>query len=343
MPKKRETQVPLEGQKTFEPTPEQREASRKANESFNQSRLDKLNAIADANDEQRKPEMRETDGEVIFDPDEIERKAAAEDAEAKKAAQALQEQGAVDRPVEPEDEREEPGDERVVNGVKHYLTIVNGKERWMTLTELRAHAQKVESADEYLSAASEAVKNSSALAPPKDEPARLGKDELRKLLAAAALGEEEAIDKLASVLLRPSEVTPDVLAQIDQRLSFRTEQAQLESEHRDILDHPYLSRLFRQRLTEMKSEAPNTSLKAAYRTIGKEIREAFPERFQKAPVTAEDKLARKRTLPPPPQSAGRQQVSEAEEPEETVSDTIEKMAKARGQRPKVYGPSGQVS
>jgi hypothetical protein len=296
-----------------------------------------MEAIADSNDDIRKPDMRETDGDVIFDdPEETERKAAQEAKEAEQIlaegkAKQLQEEGA--RPAqEDEDAEEERRDERVVNGIRHYLTIVNGKEKWLTLEQLRSHAQKVESADEYLSTAAEAVRNSTALALPKDEPASLGKDEMRKTLAAAALGDEEAIEKLASVLTRPSEVTPDVLRQIDQRLSFRTELAQLESEQREILDHPYLARAFRDRLNELKKEAPNTSLSSAYRSIGKEIREAFPEKFSKSAAPAEDKLARKRALPAPPQAAGRQQAPTQEEPEESVEDVIANMAKARGQR-----------
>lgn len=347
MPRKPQVeQAPLEGRKKDPepPTPEQREAVEKARANRNQERLDRMNAIADSADDVRKDDMKETDGDKVFDPDETERKAQEESEEAerqlaKAKAGELQEEGG--RPVQEEDE-EESDDSRVVNGVRHYLTIVNGNEKWLTLEQLRSHAQKVESADEYLSQASEAVRNASALSlPQKDVPARVEKDDLRKLLASAALGEEEAIDKLASVLARPSEVTPDVLRQIDQRLSFRTELAQLESEQREILDNPMLARAFRARLNELKTEAPNTSLSKAYRSIGKEIREAFPEKFK--PATTEDKLSRKRTLSTPPQSAGRQQAVTEEEPEESVSDVIEKMAKARGQRPIVHGANGRGS
>jgi hypothetical protein len=317
--------------------------AREANDTRNQSRVDLMNAIADANDEIRKPDMEETDGTVTFkdDSEETEARAAAEDAEAKRhlaEAKRLQAEGVPEVPVEepaPEEPPAEPSDQKVVNGVTHYLAIVNGREKWLTLDQLRAHAQKVESADEYLSSAAEAVRNASGLAlSKKDEPVRLEKDELRKLLAAQALGDEEAIERLASALSRPSEVTPDVLQQIDQRLSFRTELAALESEQREILDHPYLGRLFRTRLNELKQEAPNTSLSKAYRGIGKEIREAFPEKF-----TAEktvDKLARKKTLTPPPQAAGRQAPTTDEEPEESVEDVIGQMAKARGTRAIVH-------
>jgi len=331
--------------KPNEQTPEERaeaiKKAREANDSRNNDRVARLNAIADSNDELRAPDMEETDGNVVFKDETDEREAAEvreqEDAEralAEAQARELQEEGAA-----PKEEREESADEKVINGVRHYLTIVNGKERWLTLKQLRETSQKVDSADEYLAAAAESVRSAAGQALSKeDEPVRLEKDELRKTLSAAVLGDEEAIEKLASALsARPSEVTPDVLQQIDQRLSFRTELTQLESEQREILEHPHLGRLFRTRLNELKSEAPTTPLAKAYRSIGKEIREAFPEKFKKSTaVTLADKEARKRTLPAPVQAAGRQMTEQEEETEESVEDVIQKMAKARGQRAIVH-------
>lgn len=346
-PKKKAEAAPAIEQDTpakqKEMTPEERDAAmakaREANETRNNDRLARLNAIADSNDELRDPEMEETDGTVVFKDETDEREAAAvresEDAErelAEAQARELQEEGA-------EPEPRETSDEKVINGVRHYLTIVNGKEKWLTLKQLRDTSQKVDSADEYLAAAAESVRSAAGQALSRtDEPAKLDKDELRKTLSAAVLGDEEAIEKLASALsARPSEVTPDVLQQIDQRLSFRTELTQLQAEQREILEHPYLGRLFSQRLNELKAEAPTTPLAKAYRSIGKEIREAFPEKFKKTTaVTLADKDARKRTLPAPVQAAGRQMTEQEEETDESVEDVIAKMAKARGQRAIVH-------
>jgi len=325
-----------------EQTPEERaeamKKAREANETRNNDRVARLNAIADANDEIRRPDMEETDGTVTFRDETDEREATEvreqEEAErnlAEAQARELQEEGAA-----PDEETAQ--DEKVINGVRHYLTIVNGKEKWLTLKQLREISQKVDSADEYLAAAAESVRSAAGQALSKaDEPVRLKDKELRETLRAAVLGDEEAIEKLASALeARPSEVTPDVLQQIDQRLSFRTELTQLESEQREILEHPMLGRLFRTRVNELKSEAPTTPLAKAYRSIGKEIREAFPEKFKKSGVTLADKEARKRTLPAPVQAAGRQMATEEEEAEETVESVIEQMAKARGQRAIVH-------
>lgn len=333
--------------KPKEQTPEERaeaiKRAREANDTRNNERVERLNAIADANDELRKPDMEETDGSVVFKDETDEREAAAvreqeesERALAEAQARNLQEEG-LSEPDE--SDQGEPQDEKVINGVRHYLTVVNGKEKWLTLKQLRETSQKVESADEYLAAAAESVRSAAGQALSKpDEPVRLEKDELRKTLSAAVLGDEEAIEKLASALsARPSEVTPDVLQQIDQRLSFRTELTQLQAEQREILEHPYLGRLFNQRLQELKTEAPTTTLAKAYRSIGKEIREAFPEKFKKSTtVTLADKDARKKTLVSPPQAAGRQMATEDEEVEETTEDVIGQMAKARGQRAIVH-------
>ena len=122
------------------------------------------------------------------------------------------------------------------------------------------------------------------------------------------------------------------MQKIDQRLSFRTELAALESEQREILDDPMLGELFQSRLNRLKAEAPQTPLAVAYRSIGKEIRDRFPLKSS----TAQDKLERKRTLPQVPSAAARQQTETEDEGDEDVSQVIDKMAKARGYTPHVH-------
>jgi hypothetical protein len=226
----------------------------------------------------------------------------------------------------PEVAEPQAGDERVVDGVTHYLTIVNGHEKWLTLKQLRETAGKVEAADDYLRQAKEAVINSTRAAPSKkDESADLEEDEVRKLLSATALGDEEAISRLAkAITARPSQ--QDVLRALDQRMSFRTELASLEEKSRDLLDDEYMGRLFKQRLNELKQEAPSTPLADAYSSIDKELRTAFPS-FK---AQSQSKLDRKRTLSQVPQAAARRAVQTEDEGEEDPSSVIEEMAKARG-------------
>jgi hypothetical protein len=235
-------------------------------------------------------------------------------------AKGLQEEGA---------EIPETEDTRVTNGETFYRQIVNGQEKWQTLKQIRETASKVEAADEYLRTASEAVKNASRLALSKqDEPSNVERVDVRAILRAAVLGDDDAIEKLASVLeTRPSEVTPDVVRQIDQRLSFRTELASLEAKSKDLLENPYMGRLFRDRLNEMKAENPTMGLSEAYGSIDKELRTAFP---QVAKTQVKDKLERKRTLVNVPTAASRQVTEDESEGEEDVGSVIEAMAKAQG-------------
>ena len=297
------------------------EAIKKANEDRNNSRLKLMEQIADSSEDRRRDDIEGL--EVKDDDAEREARAIREDEE---AARFLQTEGVTSDP-EPTHEAQ-AGDEKVINGERHYLTIVNGVEKWMTLKNLREVAQKVESADEYLRTAKESVTNAARLAlSQKDEQSNVDQVDVRSVLRAAVLGDEEAIEKLASVIqAKPSAVTPDVLQQIDQRLSFRTELEQLERKSKDLLENPYMARLFRSRLNELKESSPTMGLSEAYSSIDRELRTAFPGFKTKAA----DKLERKRTLVNPPSAASRQVVEEEPEGEENLVDVIEQMAKARG-------------
>jgi hypothetical protein len=314
------------------PTKEQVEAVQKAKTDRMNERMALMDSIADKAESDI--ELKPFDGDkiVIDDAEEKERRAAEEDKAAEQEMQAEHEDVREEENKEVEAQAEEDTDTKVVNGVTHYLQIVNGREKWQTLEEIRRTASKVEAADEYLTTAKEAATNAARLAlSPKDEPSNVEKIDIKKTLSLAIMGDEGAIDKLASALeVRPSAVTPDVLQLVDRQISFRTELASLESEQRDILDDPWLSRLFKGRLAEMKAEDPTQSLSTAYRSIGKELRSAFPEKFKKVSVSQE-KLDRKKTLVNAPSAAGRQTERTDEQEEETVEMTIEKMAKSRGQ------------
>lgn len=304
------------------------DAAKEANKEKNDDRLSRMEAIADANDAQRDLDEGAM-GIVKDDPDERERLAAEEDARAAEViAKGLQEEGAT----------ETDSDTKVVNGETYYRQIVNGAEKWQTLKEIRTTASKVESGDEYLRQASEAVKNASRLAlSTKDETSNVEEDDVAETLRAAVLGDDDAIKKLASRLkARPSEVTPDVVRTIDQRLSFRTELASLEAKSKDLLENPYMGRLFRDRLNEMKAENPTMGLSEAYTSIDKELRTAFP---QVAKTTTPNKLERKRTLVNVPTSAARQPAEPEPESEEDYGQAIADLAKSRQPRPNPYANS----
>jgi hypothetical protein len=289
--------------------------AREANQSRNTNRLAQMEAIADASEERRADEL-----DLKDDAAAREAQAIAED---EAAAKLLQTEGVDATTTEV---TQDLADQKTINGEVHYLTIVNGQERWQTLKQLREVAQKVDSADDYLRTAAESVRNASRLALSKDETGNVERVDVRAILRAAVLGDEEAIEKLASVInQRPSEVTPDVLRQIDQRLSFRTELESLERAYIDVLSDPEAGDLFRYRLNKMKAEAPTTTLAEAYKAIGEPIRAKF-----KLGSRPQDKLERKRSLVNPPSAAARQVQQEEPEGEEDLTEVIEKMAKARG-------------
>ena len=303
----------------------QMQKATEANTARNNERTARMEAIADSSEEYRD----EKEGLVVKDDaEEREARALAED---EAAAKLLQSEGATEETQEPL----EDSDTKTVNGEVYYKQIVNGVERWQTLKQIREAAQKVDSADEYLRQSAESVRNASRLAlSTKDEPSELGEDELADLLAKTALGDVEATKKLASRLSRrPSEVTPDVVRQIDQRLSFRTELARLEDKSKDLLENPYARRLFNARLAELKAENPTMGLTEAYTSIDTELRTALPGLTKAKP---QDKLERKRTLVNVPTAASRQVEPDDEEGEEDVGSVIEKMAKARGVTPHVH-------
>lgn len=334
---------------------ERLEKARKANEARNQSRLERLSAIADGNDAAGTAEMQDVDGGnlVMKEPptaEEIEAAAARQEEEsqrflAEQEAKALQTEGAesahADAEGEPEPVKEATEDKgladvKVVNGVTHYLTVVNGKEKWLTLQQLRVTAQKVESADEYLASAAASVRNSSRLTPSKqDESSRVDEGDLEKTLSSAVMGDEEAIKKLAAAInARPSAVTPDVLQQFDERWSFRRAAEWFEETYADELADPFLKRLMYERDAELAKEEPQTPYKQRLKKAGDEVRTWMQKKSGAGPVRAAaspNKLAAKKVLVNVPSAAARQAPPEDEDAEESVEDVIAKMAKARGQ------------
>lgn len=329
------------------------EKARKANEARNQSRLERLSAIADGNDAAGTAEMQDVDGGNLVlketpSPEEREAQAQREEEEsqrflAEQEARALQTEGADTTGAAAEPVAEEqpppvdtPADVKVVNGVTHYLTVINGKEKWLTLEQLRVTAQKVESADEYLASAAASVRNSARLTPSKqDESSRIDDVDLEKMLSSAVMGDEEAIKKLAAAIkARPSAVTPDVLQQFDERWSFRRAAEWFEETYADELSDPFLKRLMYERDAELAKDDPHLPYKQRLKQAGDEVRTWMQKKSNSGPVrvaSSPTKVERKKALVNVPSAAARQAAPEDEDAEESVEDVIARMAKARGQ------------
>lgn len=341
-----------------ETTPEQvaiekLEKARKAADDRNQSRVDKLNAIADNNDKAKDSGMEDTDGTLVLQDSEDnklkaeEAQKASEEAEkAEAAAKALQEEGvaevkadettAVDDDSKTEDKVDDDPNSKDVDGVKHYKTTVNGKEKWLTLDQLISTSQKIDAADEYLADAKAKAKEVKVTETPPKEEAKVDTPDWNDTLHKAVMGDEEAIKKVASALgSRPSEMTPDVVQQIDDRMRFLNAAEWFQETYSDLLENPRLKRLVYEEDAELAKANPSMSYKQRLKTAGDSIR-SFVSGFAKPPTKVEAKAssakeAAKRQLPSVPAASTRQSASVDDEPEETVEQSIAKMAEARGQ------------
>ena len=267
---------------------------------LNTDRLKRFNAIADSADEIRGQEFNE----------EI-----------------------TDRPVE--DDREEDDGETVqaVAEPRRVKIKVNGKELSLTEDELIQRAQKVESADEYLRSASEAVKNATKLAlSAQDEPTRVDEDDLALARAIQMGSEDEAVQAIRKIKSRPSEVTPDAVARVvDERLSFQRAAEWFNGEYKELLADPLLKKLVLDRDTELAQLEPNTPYTDRLKRVGDEIR-TWSQKMSGGSVPSKiDKAARKASVAAVPSAAGRQSSGSDEESDDSPESVIAAMAKSRGQ------------
>lgn len=351
------------------------ERARQANSRRNTERLDRLSAIADSAEES---------GDHVGDEELTEEMLAdAELTEEQRTARAIakaQAEGGEDdvdeRETEIEEAEEDQGDEprndqgeearddearnagaedvRVRDGVKEYELVINGKRVWRSLAQIRAAAQKVESADEYLETAVETAKRATRAGPTdeqKAEAARQRSERVAKrkdLLKRVALGDEAAIDELAELdeqSAAPSAVTPDVLRALDERfdsrVSFREAVNWFEDEYDDVLRHQAMKSYAGELDAALAAKNPTMPPKERLRRVGDQIRRELKETYGlTARQGPSEKARRKAEAPRKPAPAGerRQERGEEEEVEDT-SSVIQKMAQARHQpRAVVHGP-----
>lgn len=304
----------------FNDSPEAREAEA--------LREDEEARMALAEEEERAREEEEREGE---------------DTATRRRARRLQEEGAEDEDgegesraragSEEEESEDNQGDEKVVDGVRYYRTIVGGQEKWLTLTQLREGAASAGNAAETLQRAQEALQRSStaALDQTEDADEDLDEEDLRNIILSASMGDEEAVGKLASTLAkRPKGVNPQVIAQqVSQQVATRLEVERAERAQRDILKNPELAMIFRTRLSKFGKEKPDTKIVDAYRIVGEGMRKDYSGLLKNTGTPS--KQERKRALVNPPHSAGRIQRREESNEEPSVHSEIDAIAKSRGQ------------
>jgi len=319
----------------------------------NARRLERLEAIANREDERKR-----RDEELADVPDEAWQDEPrghvphAGESETPEDERELREEPAPEEEPPEIDEARKAGavDVKSVNGETYYLLVINGQEVWRTLPEIRATAQKVEAADAYLKEAKEAATRvirepPSAPQPGEDEVLRARTSRVRELLSRALMGEQEAVDELASVVSQapPSAVTPDVVRLVDERvdgrLTFREAVTWFENEYREELSSPTLKAYVVRRDKELAYAHPDMDFKKRLGLAGDEVRQMRKE-LGVTPRSRQEKEVRKASVRTPIPAASVRQEEEDEGEDESRSDTIAKMARARGQaRPTVHKPT----
>lgn len=357
------------------------EQARIANQNRNKEQLDRRNAIAEELDEARGADFNDIDGDRILPnkksakaartAEEIEADAERDEQEAETERRRLAAQGddedeeSVNRGPgnqDPDDDEEDDGadgdnrsaagegdegESRVTNGVRYYRCIVNGKEKWLTLAQLRNTAQKVESADEYLQNAAASVRNAAALQPSHEDAGADDEDDAEELLNKALLGDQDSVKKLAQRLkATPSRVTPDVLQAVDERMTFREAVNWFEDEFEEELSDPRLKAMIVDEDARLARETPTMGYRKRLKQAGTAIRNwkatltgatgedqgnAGTQQRKPQERTPSPKEQRKRNLSDLPRAGGRQADGGHEDAEETVGTVIEQMAKSRHQ------------
>lgn len=221
-----------------------------------------------------------------------------------------------------------------------YKFKVNGKETLITLEELTARAQKIESAEQYLADAAR-IRNEAAIQrkPSTDVSEIQEVDDDLALARAIQMGnEEEAVAAIRKIKAKgPSQ--DDLTRTIDERLTFNEAIAKFRTDFSDINSDPHLSKMARDMDAQMIADGDRRDYETRYADIGKNIRD-WVNKFKPAeqkqvvvPVVAPvvDKQARKAAAESVPKASGAKAASTVEEEkEESTSDVIAGIAKARG-------------
>jgi hypothetical protein len=253
-----------------------------------------------------------------------------------------------------DDEAREAGadDVRVVDGVKEYRLVINGKEQWRTLAQIRTSASKVEAADEYLQVATDAARKATRAAPSAEEVEEANRQKqerrahLKELLRRQAMGDEQAIDELTELFdATPSAVTPDVLRALDERfdsrVTFREAVTWFEDEYSDELKHQAMKSYAGELDAALAQENPTMPAKERLRQVGNQIRKELQTAYGvgRQGQGPSEKARRKAEVRRPTPAGERQPTKDDETEEESPSSVINKIAQGRHQpRAVVHGP-----
>jgi hypothetical protein len=211
---------------------------------------------------------------------------------------------------------------------KKYALKVNGKDLELTEEEMIAHVQKGLAAEERFQEAARLKREAEALKtqPPKEDVAKpeVGEDDLA-LARALQMGSEEEAAKVIKKLRAPTLNEGDVVRKIDERLTFQSSVERFKTEYQDIFNDPYLSQLVAMKDEQLVKSGDTRAYYDRYKAIGDEIR-AWAGKMK-----PEEKKERKASITVLKTASGRAAEKEEEDEDQSASDTINSMAKARGQ------------
>lgn len=343
------------------------ELAREANRKRNDAMLERRNAIADSSDRVKEEEEGlEPLTDEIWDQEDKEAgvpkkktreqliaEQENEESEDETAARVVREGEEQDKGEL--DEARKAGAEDVrkrADGVVEYKLVINGKEKWLTVDQLRETAGKVEAADDYLQRAKEGVKPTPTRTPDPEAlerqrqanerqaaEAAAYKAHLKDLYTKASMGDEEAIDALAEIQAGLSRVTPDVLRIVDERVdarvvgrtSFEKAVAWFEGEYADELSSNSLKAFAARRDRELAEADPDMDPRTRLGKVGEELRTIRTDLGGKPRKEPPTKLTRKASVAEIPVAGGRQRPEADPDEQETASEAIARMAKGRGQ------------
>lgn len=228
---------------------------------------------------------------------------------------------------------------------QRYKIKVNGREIELSADELIARAQKVESADVYLNEASRLRREAEALMQPKQpvppaQGVQADPEDWEAMVDAIQMGTKEeavaALKRLKPASNAAPQLSPDDLARtVDERLTFKEAVGRFESEYADILKDNHLRNLALQRDQQLLQAGDRRGYWERFDSIGKELRgwrDQLVQAAQPDPLIAKATAkadAAKRSVPRPANVKASSAMNQ-DEPEQSASEVIAAIAKARG-------------
>lgn len=225
-------------------------------------------------------------------------------------------------------------DERGAEPVKKKYKV-NGEEIELTEEEVAEWVQKGKSADAKFQEAARLRKEAEELAqraPVKPAPEENVVEDDVALARALQMGSEEEVVAAIRKLRAPSVKTAEVMSLVDQRLSFESQKQKFLGEYKDVMEDPAWREIVLDREEQLayKGEKPGYD---RMKKAGDWARDLKKKSTPPAEST-QQKLERKGVHSAQRVQAAnvRQAAPEEEDKDESPSETIAGMAKARGQR-----------